>query len=68
MQRHPLIGQEYSVEDIDGIDAESIVPVDHDDTGNLVCHHYYDDNTMGTQPWSEDGFREYVNEGSLTTA
>jgi hypothetical protein len=65
----PAIGVEYHVTGHE-ISAESLIPVEHGDTGNLIVEHFGDiAREDGTRvPWNEDAFVDYVDRGVLERA
>lgn len=67
MTRHPIIGQEYTVVDTDQFppgtgDPDTVVPIGHDDTGNLQVDQY-SGGGAATVLWSEEGFVDLIRDG-----
>jgi len=73
VMRHPKLGQEYVPELEDAppdvwnqLSGMTLVPIEYDDTGNLVVDQYpKDGNNSRTVAWNEEAFQEYVREGYL---
>jgi hypothetical protein len=64
--RHPLIGQEYTVSEYDTpiMDADSVVPVGYDDFGNLQVEQFADDESRVVL-YNDDEFVRAVDDGDI---
>lgn len=68
-QHDPMVGAEYTLVDPDAVvvETDSVVPIEYDDTGNLVVEHYVEgsEEPIRTIPWNETFFQSLVVEEAL---